>query len=57
MRKFVNIMIKMLFLNRSYFFGSIFIPTATEKDFNVNLNFSHRLINANLQEGTMTFQL
>lgn len=48
---------KILFLNCSYFFGSVFIPTAIEKDFNVNLHFSHRLINANLHEGSMTFQL
>ncbi|PNF20346.1 Kynurenine 3-monooxygenase [Cryptotermes secundus] len=31
--------------------------TAIEKNFNVNLHFSHRLISANLQEGSMTFQL
>jgi hypothetical protein len=44
---------------RDLFFipGFMFIPTATEKDFGVELHFSHRLINANLQEGCMTFQL
>lgn len=47
----------MLFLNCSFFFCSVFIPTAIEKDFNVNLHFSHRLIDANLEEGSMTFQL
>ncbi|GFG32942.1 hypothetical protein Cfor_05503 [Coptotermes formosanus] len=34
-----------------------FLLNATEKDFNVKLHFNHKLINANLQEGCMTFQL
>lgn len=35
----------------------VFIPTASEKDFNVKTHFNHRLIHANLQECCMTFQL